>query len=195
MYFSFFTLSRGCVIWSSIYHINPQLQSTHVSQLLPQTPTNTHAISYKPLRLDTNSIHLYSTTNFIKPKMASLTKSDDRCSSKNQVHDTSSDEDEELFELDLALMDEVRAHGGYRDNDSKKEALLSNCLMPVTCISNAKPINDLTRIDVNASIGLSFWSTTDRSRRSRSCEFWIRQPTKVASSRLKSFIVNLVLDN
>jgi hypothetical protein len=122
--------------------------------------------------------------------MASSNKIDGRCSSKYQNHDTNSDEDEELFELDLALMDEVHAHSGYRDDDSKKEALLANCLMPVTCISNAKPINDFARIDVNASIGLRYWSTTDRSRRLRSCEFWIRQPTKAASSRLKSFIVN-----
>lgn len=123
--------------------------------------------------------------------MASSTKSDDTCPSKYQDHDISADdEDEELFELDLALMDQVQMHCGYRDDDSKKEALLANCLMPVACISNAKPFNDLGKISVNASIRLSYRSATGRSRRLRSCEFWTGQPAKVASSRLKSFLVN-----
>ncbi|KAF3321781.1 hypothetical protein FCM35_KLT13997 [Carex littledalei] len=103
--------------------------------------------------------------------MASSTKSDDTY--------ITAEDDEELFELDLALMDEVCVQSGYRDDDSKKEALLANCLMPVSCISNAKPINDFAKINVSASIGLSYMPTTASSRRFR--RFRHERPGKVIS--------------
>uniref|UniRef100_A0A803MQE8 Uncharacterized protein n=1 Tax=Chenopodium quinoa TaxID=63459 RepID=A0A803MQE8_CHEQI len=52
-------------------------------------------------------------------------------------------EDEELFDIDLALVDNIPPPNYYWENYvmSTGNALLANCLLPVTHLSTAVPVN------------------------------------------------------
>ncbi|RLM58402.1 uncharacterized protein C2845_PM18G00770 [Panicum miliaceum] len=49
-------------------------------------------------------------------------------------------DEDELFELDIALLDGRSAAAAADDDDAGGHALLANCLLPVRSVSNAVPI-------------------------------------------------------
>ncbi|XP_040385187.1 uncharacterized protein LOC107305350 [Oryza brachyantha] len=74
---------------------------------------------------------------------------DDGEDQRGMIVPDDSDDDDELFELDIALIDHRdgeeysrRALSGGAGGDEQGDALLANCLLPVSSVSKAVPVTD-----------------------------------------------------